>query len=306
MRWSTNALFIVLVACTAASPPVREPPPVTTANAAALVVQGEPRVEVTLASPPRVLYSPTTMRAPRPSVRVTITNTTAGMLDVANVRVRLEVSRDGVTLPCAKPAAAEPDAREPLALAPGATETYVRTLDCPLPLAGTYAAKVFVAFGRDGWSEGRPVRDIALTVAAPPDAQPRAIPDVPGLFAAIGSGCEVPTRVGKGRMVVALVNARKDAIELPPMRLGVRVRKVGTEIPCEDDPARLETPAVLLPGTTHTMPVDVSCLGLSVTGTYDVEARLLVDRPEQTTEHAIGSLRIAVSTDPARNRRLYP
>lgn len=301
------SILLSMGACATTAAPVPASPPVTKTSAATLVVQGEPRVDVVLASPPRVLYSPSTMRAPRPAVRVTIANTTGGTLDVSNVRVRLEVTREGAIIPCTRPSEPDVSAREPLTLAPGASATYVRTLDCPLPLAGTYAARVFVAFGREGgWSEGRAVTDLALSVTAPPDAQPRAIDAVPGLFAAVGVGCEAsPTLDGKGRIFVALVNARSKRISLPPMRLAVRVRKVGTEIPCEDEPAQLEVPPILEPGTSHTMPVDLSCLGLGISGSYDVEARLLVDRPETPTEHSIGALRVVVSTDPARNRRIW-
>ncbi len=312
MRAFAFAALVSMTACASAPsgpPPLApEPAPVTTSNAASLVVRGEPRVEVSLASPPRVLYSPSTMRAPRPVVRVIIVNTTGGTLDVANVRVRLEVTREGAVIPCARPAEPERAAREPRTLAPGESETYVRTVDCPLPLAGTYAARVFVAFGREGpWSgEGRSVRDLALTVAAPPDAQPRPIEDVPGLYAGIGAGTEVsPTLDGKGRIFVALVNARNHRISLPPLRLASLVRKVGTEIPCVDEPVRIEAPAFLEPGTSHKTPVALSCLGLGVSGSYDVEARLLVDRPEGPTEHVIGALRITVSTDPARNQRIW-
>lgn len=307
MRALFPAALLSIAACTT---PLPAPPPAatTTARAATLAIESEPEVEVALASPQRVLYSASTMHAPRPAVRVTITNTTSGALDVADVRVRLEVEREGVTIPCAKTPPPEEHAREPRTLAAGASETYVRTLDCPLPLAGTYAARVFVAFGHDGpWSQGRPVRELAIRVAAPPDAQPRAIAAVPGLFAAIGAGCEAsPTLDGKGRVYVALVNARSERIPLPPLRLAVRVRKVGTDIPCEDEPARLASPAMLDPGESRTLPVELSCLGLGVNGTYDVDARLLVDESARPSEHAIGSLRIFVSTDPARNQRIWP
>lgn len=307
MRSLAKAALLSIAAC---ATPLPAPPPAatTTPRAATLAVAREPEVEAALASPRRVLYSASTMHAPPPTVRVTITNPSSSALDVSDLRVRLEVVREGVTIPCGKPSEPEQRAREPLSLAPGASETYLRTVDCPLPLAGTYAARVFVAFGHDGpWSEGRAVRELAIQVAAPPDAQPRAIDAVPGLFAGIGAGCEAsPTLDGKGRLYVSLVNARRERIAVPPLRLAVRVRKLGTLIPCEDEPAALPAPAMLEPGSARTLPVELSCLGLGVEGTYDVDARLVIDESARPSEHPLGTLRIFVSTDPARNQRIWP
>lgn len=303
------ALFFSLAACGGATTAPPSVPPAaaatTSARAAALSLSADPRVDVALVGSPRVLYSPVTLRAPRPTVRVTIVNTTGAPLDVSDLHVHLELTRDGVEMPCEHPAEPRETAREPHVLAAGATATYLRTLDCPLSLAGTYAARVEVAFGASGaWSEGRAVRELAITVDAPPDAQPRALRSVPGLFAALGSSGVVAATPAKGRMVVSLVNASTERVALPPMRLALRVRKVNAVVPCEDEPVRLDAPGALDPGASRTVPVDVSCLGLGVTGTYDVEARLLVERDGQVSDEPIGALRVEVTSDPARNRRI--
>ena len=189
-------------------------------------------------------------------------------------------------------------------VAPGATAIFLRTVDCPLALAGTYVVQVVVAFGRaEPFAEGIVTKELTLTVAAPPDAQPRTVAAVPGLYAAIGSGGLVPSSKGPGRIVVALVNARSERIALPPMHVGLRVRRLGTDIPCEDQPTLLVVPPYLEGGAVLTRPIDVSCLGLGVTGSYDVEARLFVG----DEVFPIGSLRVDVSTDPShQNRRLLP
>jgi hypothetical protein len=296
---------IVLAAC---SPPPRaaaEVAPRTSVTSAAIARASDARVEVSLAGPTRVLYSPATMRAPRPVIRVAVTNPTAQPLDVSDLRVRLDVTRGSQRVRCEDARTNDASSRrEPQALAPGASAVFVRSVDCPLALAGTYVVQVVVAFGRaEPFATGVVTKELALTVVAPPDAQPRAVASVPGLHAAIGSGGLVPSTNGVGRIVVALVNAKSERIALPPMHVGLRVRRVGTDIPCEDEPTLLALPSHLEGSGVLTRPVDVSCLGLGVTGTYDVEARLLVG----DEVFSIGSLRVEVSTDPShRNRRLLP
>ena len=56
---------------------------------------------------------------------------------------------------------------------------------------------------------------------------------------------------------------------------------------------------MLAPGGEYNELVEVSCLGLSVPGTYDVAARLVVPRgSEGDREIMLGRLRIEVLTDP--------
>jgi hypothetical protein len=308
-----RAPLLLLFACTilGCSPPHRAPAapppavvPVATTTTA-LPREPEARIEVSLAGPTRVLYSPVTMRAPRPSVRVVITNPASEPLDVSDLHVRLDVTRGSQSVRC-ETARADDDTRrrEPVTVAPGASAVFIRNADCPLALVGTYNVQVVVAFGRTApFANGIVTQEISLTVAAPPHAQPRAIASVPGLYAAIGSGALVPTSTSKGRIVVAMVNAKNERIALPKTYVALRVRRVGTDIPCEDEPTRLLLPRMLDGNTVLTRPVDVSCLGLGATGTYDVEARLLLGEEV----FPIGSLRVEISTDPShQNRRLLP
>lgn len=305
-RFADGALVAIAIAVTACTPAIA-PEPTAAApvmHSARIVPAPDAKIDVALAGPSRVLYSPATMRVPRPAVRVIVTNPGAEPLDVADLRVGLDVTRGSQRVHCEDARADESRRREPLTLAPGTSATYVRLVDCPLAIVGTYVVRVVVSFGRvEPFAHGVVARELAMTVAAPPDAQPRAIAAVPGLHAAIGSAGMVSSTSGLGRMVVALVNERSEGIALPPMSIALRVRRAGTDIPCEDEPTPLALPAMLDANAVVTRPIDVSCLGLGVTGTYDVEARLLVG------EHAfpIGSLRLDVTSDPSHvNRRLLP
>ncbi len=61
----------------------------------------------------------------------------------------------------------------------------------------------------------------------------------------------------------------------------------------------LGRPTGLGPGDTYSEPGEVSCLGLSVPGTYDVAAKLVVPRgSEGDREIPLGKLRVDVVTDP--------
>lgn len=160
---------------------------------------------------------------------------------------------------------------------------------------------VAVSFGKGAFRTPRDVRAFSLTVTALPDVEPREIDGLPGLWAAMGSSNTLTGSAGRGygRTLLMIVNATRAPIEVPPMRLALRVNRVGNPIPCEDQPLVLRTPPVLGPGDTYYEPIEVSCLGLAVAGTYDVAARLVVPRgSEGDREIALGRLRVSVITNP--------
>jgi hypothetical protein len=258
-------------------------------------------VSVDVRAPLRARYDPTLTAAPKPSLAIVVTNRSARPLDVSDLRVRLEAARQSVAFRCAKEVGADPGEREPTTLAPGASFVFDRSLDCALPLVGAYAVRVGVAFGSGPLRTARDVQAFTLTVTAMPDVQPREINGVPGLWAALGSNSKLAGGVGRGNghTLLTLVNATRKPIELPHMRLALRVYKVGNPIPCVDEPRDLALPTVLAPGDAHYELVEVSCLGLAVAGSYDVAARLVVPRgTEGDHEVALGRLRIEVVTDP--------
>ena len=229
-----------------------------------------------------------------------VTNRSAKPLDVSDLRVHLEASREGVAFRCAKEVGAVLGAREPTTLAPGASFVFDRALDCALPLVGAYAVHVAVSFGKGLSRTPRDVRAFSLTVTPLPNVGPREIDGLPGLWAAMGSSNKLAGGRGPGRTVLTLVNSTSAPIAVPAMLLALRVYKVGGPIPCEDQPVALATPAVLPPGDAYYEPIEVSCLGLAVQGAYEVVARLVVPRgSEGDREIALGRLRVDVITDPA-------
>ena len=271
-------------------------PPPTAPNATSQV-----GVAVQVRGPLRARYDPTLAGAAKPSLSVVVTNRSAEPLDVSDLRVHLEATRESVSFHCAKEVGAPLGEHEPSTIAPGTSYAFERALDCALPLVGAYSVRVAVSFGKGAFRTPRDVQAFTLTVTALPNVEPREIEGVPGLWAAMGSNSKLAGGVGRGsgRTLLTIVNATRKPIELPRMRLALRVYKVGNPIPCVDEPRDLALPAVLGPGDAYYDLVEVSCLGLAVPGTYDVAARLIVPRgSEGDREIALGRLRIDVLTDP--------
>lgn len=294
-RRGAIAIAVALAACTPSAPtaPPMAPTAVTIESAPAT---GEAAVEIR--APVRARYVPHLLGPSRPTLGVAVTNRGGGPLDVSNLQVRLEAAREGVAFRCAEKVGAPGGVREPAMLAPGQTFTFERDLDCALPLEGTYAVRVAVSFGTGPWAAPRDVRTFTLSVASIKTEAPRAVEGVEGLWAALGASGVVEGPAGAhGRIAVAIVNGGRVPLELPPLRLALRVTKRGTPIPCEDEPTALRSPRVLGAGGVYREPIEVSCIGLGHPGTYDVEARLLQPGDRETQ---LGTLRIVVDDAPER------
>ena len=258
-------------------------------------------IAVVVRAPLRARYDPYVAGPAKPSLGVVVMNHSAQPLDVSALRVHLEAAREGVGFRCTKEVGAPLGEREPRTLLPGASFVFDRALDCALPLVGAYSVRVAVSFDKGPFRTPREVRAYSLTVTALPNVEPREIDGLPGLWAAMGSNSKLAGGVGRGygRTLLTIVNSTRKPIEVPRMRLALRVYRVGNPIPCEDQPLDLSTPSVLGPGDAYYEPIEVSCMGLAVPGTFDVAARLVVPRvSEGDREIALGKLRIDVVTDP--------
>jgi hypothetical protein len=257
-------------------------------------------VRVELRAPLHARYDSTRLAAARSWLGIQVFNHGASELDVSDLRAHLEATREGVSFGCKKEIGPSSSEREPSKLAPGASFVFERALDCALPLAGKYAVRVSISFGSGAYRTPRAVRATTLTVTAPADIAPKPLEGHPGLYAAIGANPRLDGGKdhGVGRMVVSLVSARKEPSKLPSLRLALRVYRVGQSIPCEDEPVPLREGVWLGPGESHFEPIEVSCLGLGVAGSYDVEARLLVpSNGGHEQEMVLGKLRIDVVTN---------
>ncbi len=308
-RCSALAVAFLVASCAPAQPASR-----TSATAAVAVAprSGAPElgapasgpkvdVVVEVKAPARARFDPSVGGATKPSLGIVVHNRSAVQVDVSALRVHLEAAREGVDFRCAKEVGPQIGDREPSVLAPGESYVFDRDLDCALPLVGAYSVRVAVSFGNGPFATPREVRAFTLTVTPVPKIEPREIAGLPGLWASMGSTNKLQGGVGQasGRTLLTLVNASRKPIEVPRMRLAMRVYRLGNPIPCVDKPLEVAAPAVLGPGDTYSEPVEVSCLGLAVAGTYDLAAKLVVPRgSEGDLEIALGRLRVDVITDP--------
>lgn len=303
MRVVTPLVRSLLLAATAACVPARHAPAlaVPAPRLTAESVSAE-AVTVDVSLPARLRWVSATVGPHRPRAVVVVTNRGAASVDVSNLRVHFDVEHEGIPFPCDDPGS---PGREPTTLAPQGSHRFERTLDCALPLVGTYAIRARVSFGRGAWATPREVRTFALRVESLPEAGPQKVEPIPGLWAAFGTsnvliGHDAPA---PGRMVVTLVNGGATPLELPRFRLAVRVYRRGSPIPCEDAPLVLATPPALGVGDIHREAVDISCLGLDVSGHYQIAARLQIPN---ANEIELGRIEVEVSSDPTRRLPAVP
>lgn len=299
--------MLVLSACGPTASPGRasSTAAVATAPRAAAPPTTEAReadVAIEVRAPLHARYDSAVLAAAKPTLGIVVTNRTDHPIDVSDLRVHLSAARNGIDFHCNRVVGPALGEREASTLGPRSTTVFDRTLDCALPLVGSYAVRVGVSFGEGEWKTPHEVRAFGLTVTALPAVTPREISGQPGLWASMGSSTTLlgSPNGGHGRTLIAIVNATRAPVEPPRMHLALRVFKTGSSIPCEDQPVALAVPDVLGPGQTYYEPVEVSCLGLSVPGTYEVVARLIIRRgTEGDREIPIGRLRVEVVTDPS-------
>ncbi|CAN5897636.1 hypothetical protein BH11MYX4_BH11MYX4_24120 [soil metagenome] len=297
-------LCLAALACTPAPQAGRAQPTAATATtrASAAPADASPAVGVAveMRGPLHARYDPTTAATTKPSLSVIVTNGSAQPVDVSDLHVHLEAVRETIAFRCAAQVGAPPGVREPSTLPPGQSFVFDRALDCALPLVGAYQVRVGVSFGKGPDRAPRIVRALGLTVTALPNVAPRKVEGSPGLWAALGASPLIPGGAGHGRTLLTIVNATDQAVELPPMRLVLRVYRAGNPAACEDEPQTLALPAALGGGASYHEPVEVSCLGLAQPGSYEVVARLIVSGGTAgDREIGLGRLHIDVVTDPS-------
>jgi len=105
-------------------------------------------------------------------------------------------------------------------------------------------------------------------------------------------------------VVIGIVNASPRAVGLPGTRVLFRVTRVGSSLPCMDEPVAVHAPSKLDPGQTYVERVPITCV-MNKPGTYDIDSALLVG--DDGREAALGRVRLTVSNDPLlfTNPRAY-
>jgi hypothetical protein len=266
---------------------------------------GHPGLSVRLLSRRRIPYDPNMLGAGGTSLGVELTNTSNAEIPVESLHAFLSPTREGVPFPCVADISAGGGIREPKSLRPGEAFTFHREIDCRLTMPGTYDVAVKVEVG-----PAKPVDAgrFSFELEARGPRVPRPHPAVPGLFAIVtGDNASRPqgSAAAPGyAVVIGIVNAGPRAIGLPGARVLFRVTRVGTSLPCMDEPVVVHSPSKLDPGQTFVERVPITCV-MNKPGTYDIDSALLVG--DDGREGPLGRVRLTVSNDPLlfTNPRAY-
>lgn len=259
---------------------------------------GWPGVWVRVVSEPSVAYRPSALGLAGHHVGIALQNTTGGYLELGELRATFTARREGVEFPCRAAVGHASGEREPRRLRPWEGYVFERDLDCQLTLPGRYTIAVTLTLGG-----AVPVTlpSLSLDLEGRGGQVPQAHPGVPGLWAMLSGDHNARPLSAEGfakggyAVVVAVVNGGPRPLALRGARLLFRVYRVGTPLPCMDEPVTLRPPAVLRPGESHFERIPVTCV-MNKPGTYDIDSVLLVDQDPR--ELPLGRTRVTVGADP--------
>lgn len=261
----------------------------------AVRLPGHADLSVRLLAPKSRAYDPSTFGPGGTSVGIELTNTSRGEMAIETLRASFTPVREGVTFPCTAAIPASNGLREPTTLRPGEAFVFHRELDCRLSLPGAYEIGVRLAFGAEAAIEAGHF-SFALEARGP--RVPKPHPASPGLFAMMaGDTASRPQGASDGAyaVVVALVNGSAKPLTLVGPRVLFRVTRVGSALPCMDEPVVLHPPALLAPGALHVERVPITCV-MHKPGNYDIDAAVLLG--DDGREAPLGRVRLSVSQDP--------
>jgi hypothetical protein len=224
-------------------------------------------------------------------VNVTITNEGRAAAAVGDLRVAFSATHDGVEVPCVEHVGGQVHEREPSELAPGASHTWERDIDCTMPMLGRYDVRVSVGFAG---APPTPAGSFALDVAGAVGREPQPIVGREGLLAAVSGPIVVPP-THSYQATIAIINRGPAVAPLGTVRIVLRSKPDGKELWCEGAPNDVAAPEALGPGRMHVARVPLAC-DLGAVGVYSVTASLGFPTTRETTE--VGRMRVRVTDDP--------
>ena len=245
-------------------------------------------LRVVVYGPARALYDPIGLGIGR-QVVVTLANDGAAAVRVGGVDVAFAAKRNGVAAPCEEHAPSH--VRGPTTIAPAATASFVRDLDCKLAVPGHYAVRVLAAW------DGAALHDVggfALDVVDSAGRGPRPITGRPGLLAAVAGAPLVAPTTGY-EATIAILNESAMVQPLGVLRVVLRSKPDYKDLWCVSPATDLAAPEVLASGRMHVVRARLHC-DLSKTGTYVVMASVVLEGSSEPSE--AGEMRVRVTSDP--------
>ena len=282
----------------ASLPPAPARPPAAARPSAGGPLPGRPGVWVRVVSETSLPYRVSALGVAGHHVGISLQNTTHGYVELGELRVTFSARREGVPFPCRPLVGAAGGEREPSRLLPFEGHVFERDLDCQLTLPGRYTIGVQLTLGG-----GAPIALPELPIDVEPRGgrAPQQHPGVPGLWAMTAGDKNARPLSAEGfarggyAVVIALVNGGPRPLPLRGARVLFRVTRVGTPLPCMDEPVSLKAPLALAPGESHFERIPVTCV-MNKPGTYDIDSALVVDPDPR--ELPMGRTRVTVGADP--------
>src|SRR5262245_43599958 len=102
-----------------------------------------PELHIEIRGPSRIPYDAIAADVVRHDVEISMHNTSLSPVRLGKVNVRFEATRNGVEVPC------ERDIKEhrDVSILPARSNvTFIRTIDCAMPLVGTYEVRTFASW----------------------------------------------------------------------------------------------------------------------------------------------------------------
>jgi hypothetical protein len=210
------------------------------------------------------------------------------------------VQRDGVAFRCEPHD--ESHEHDAAVLAPGESFAFARTMHCWTPAPGRYEVESFIALGDD------PTFALAGTFAMDllddPASAPRACPERPGLYVAMGGDRRtqpIPMR-RDGRedgyhVVIVIANASRAPVHGGSLKVAFMVRRKGSDVACGGETIARSLPETLASGEVHVFRVPVTCIR-EKEGAYVVTGQLAFDEPVGSDAIEIGRVSVRVTSDP--------
>jgi len=258
---------------------------------------GVPDLKAEVRGPSRVTYDPIGLGVGAHEVVVTLANPGAATAVIGDVRVAYAAQRNGIAVPCEERKAVRQ--REPRTIAPGARASYVRTLDCSMPLPGNYDVHVLASWAGESLHE---IGSFGVDVVDTAGRGPKPIIGREGLSAAI-AGAQLVNPTTGWEATIAVLNESAKIHPLGSIRVVLRSHPVGKELWCISPPNDIRAPDVLAPGKMHVVRARLAC-NLEEPGTYVVFAQLVLDGSSEPTD--IGEMQVRVTRDSIELTPLSP
>lgn len=265
-------------------------------------VASDPWLRLTLRAPGRARYSAGALRGEPTPVALAIENAGAHAAALGAVQLSFSAVRDGVPFPCGVfPDEAHP-AREPPSLAPGASFTFERRIDCALSLPGTYTVTVLLHAASEGARAAHAIGSFPLVVEGD-HGLPQPYPGRPGLFVVLtGPNATEPWQPDDPahnayRVVVAAINGGPAPVDVGPADIAFAFFPQGTTVASSGQTEVVALPNRVEPGTVAVTRVTLKSAPAD-SGLFDVVGRLKLQAAEADVE--IGRFVLEVAHDPLR------